>query len=103
MSANVGVVRDGDSLKAALRDIVRIERIAARMPQLRNMATAALMVTAAALRREESRGGHYRADFPDTDPKQATRTYLTLDDARRIAAETEAPELAPEFAPELAG
>jgi L-aspartate oxidase len=103
MSANVGVVRDGDGLKAALRDIVRIERIAAPMPQLRNMATAALMVTAAALRREESRGGHYRADFPDTDPKQATRTYLTLDDARRIAAQAEASEFAPHLSPELAG
>ena len=53
------------------------------------LATAALMVTAAALKREESRGGHYRSDFPKTDPKQARRTFLTLADARRIAATAE--------------
>jgi L-aspartate oxidase len=53
------------------------------------MATAALLVTAAALRREESRGGHYRSDFPKADPAQARRTFITLDDARRIAANIE--------------
>jgi L-aspartate oxidase len=97
MSDHVGVVRDAKGLKQALREIARIDRAASRMPQLRNMATAALMITAAALKREESRGGHYRSDFPKTDPRQATRTYLTLDDARRIAAESaeaHAPELA---------
>jgi L-aspartate oxidase len=89
MSHHVGVVRDANGLKQALREIERIERAASRMPQLRNMATAALMIAAAALKREESRGGHYRSDFPRTDPKQAARTYLTLDDARRIAAEAD--------------
>jgi L-aspartate oxidase len=49
------------------------------------MATTALLVTAAALRREESRGGHYRSDFPQTDPVLAQRTFLTLADAREIA------------------
>jgi L-aspartate oxidase len=32
-----------------------------------NLATVALLVARAALRREESRGGHYRADFPARD------------------------------------
>jgi L-aspartate oxidase len=32
-----------------------------------NLATVALLVGRAALRREESRGGHYRADFPARD------------------------------------
>jgi L-aspartate oxidase len=56
------------------------------------------MIATAALRREESRGGHYRSDFPKTDPAQARRTYLTLAEARAIAARTDlaaAPELAP--------
>jgi L-aspartate oxidase len=63
-----------------------MERDWARMPQLRNMATAALLITAAALRREESRGGHFRSDHPSTDSAQAKRTFLTLADARAIAA-----------------
>ena len=32
-----------------------------------NLATVALLVARAALRREESRGGHFRADFPERD------------------------------------
>lgn len=83
MTASVGVIRDGAGLSGALGEILRLER--ATVPSLRNMATAALMVTAAALRRRESRGGHYRSDFPETDPAQAQRTFLTLDDARAIA------------------
>lgn len=85
MSAHVGVIRDGEGLRHALTEIARLERECARMPGLRNMATAALLITAAALRREESRGGHYRSDYPNADPAQAKRTFLTLDDARTIA------------------
>jgi len=86
MSSHVGVVRRRDALAHALGEIAGMERKWARVPQLRNMATAALLVTAAALRREESRGGHYRSDYPNTDPAQARRTFLTLDEARAIAA-----------------
>jgi L-aspartate oxidase len=93
MTAHVGVIRDGAGLKHALTEIARLERASARSPALRNMATAALMVTAAALMREESRGGHYRADFPKTDAV-ARRTFLTLDEARRIAEAAE-PALEP--------
>jgi L-aspartate oxidase len=32
-----------------------------------NLTTVARLIVSAALRREESRGGHYRADFPDRD------------------------------------
>jgi L-aspartate oxidase len=88
MSANVGVMRDGAGLRHALATIARLERESTASPALRNMATAALMVAAAALRREESRGGHYRADFPNADPV-ARRTFLTLVDARKIAASAE--------------
>jgi L-aspartate oxidase len=94
MSARVGVIRDKAGLTRALNEIARIERDCARLPQSRNMATAALMVTAAALRREESRGGHFRSDFPKTDAGQAQRTFITLDEARRIAGGVTADELA---------
>ena len=57
-----------------------------------------MMNAAAALRREESRGGHYRADFPKADARQAQRTFLTLGEARRIAETVDMP-IAPELAP----
>jgi L-aspartate oxidase len=36
-----------------------------------NLLTLARAVTASALAREESRGGHYRLDFPDTNEAMA--------------------------------
>jgi L-aspartate oxidase len=35
-----------------------------------------MLIVLAALRRSESRGGHYRADYPDEDPKQAMRALV---------------------------
>lgn len=85
MARHVGVIRDAEGLARALTDIARIERTATSRA-LRNMATTALLITAAAWNRHESRGGHYRSDYPETDPAQAKRTFLTLDDARAIDA-----------------
>jgi len=55
------------------------------------MAATALIVAASAQQRQESRGAHSRADFPNTDPRQAHRTFMTLDDARAIAHAAAAP------------
>jgi L-aspartate oxidase len=49
------------------------------------MIAAARLVTAAAWARTESRGGHWRSDYPQASTK-GTRTFLTLADANRIAA-----------------
>jgi L-aspartate oxidase len=84
MSADVGVIRDADGLSRALGKILRLERETAS-PALRNMATAALVIAAAAWRRRESRGGHYRSDYPVADPAQARRVFFTLDEAHAIA------------------
>jgi len=57
---------------------------------LLNMLTTAKLITAAAYIREESRGGHYRSDFPETDPHWQRRTYLTLAEAQAIAVRASA-------------
>ena len=41
-----------------------------------NLLIVARAVIASALARTESRGGHYRTDFPDTDPRQALHSSL---------------------------
>jgi len=86
MSQHVGVIRSGDGLAAALERISRIERDA-KSASLRNMATTALLVAAAAFARRESRGAHERSDYPRPDPTLARRTFLTLAEARTIAAQ----------------
>jgi len=94
MSAEVGVTRSGEGMRRALRRIAAIERIA-HTPAMRNMAIAALLVCASAVRRHESRGGHYRSDFGRTDPAQAQRSFLTLADARATAEEAMDQAMAP--------
>lgn len=86
MTDHVGVVRDGAGLTLALAEIARIEAAAPPSETLRNMTATATLIAAAALQRRESRGGHYRTDYPDADPTQATRSHLTLDAALALRA-----------------
>jgi L-aspartate oxidase len=85
MTADVGVVRNAPGLSRALAKIGFLEK-RARTPRFLNMLTAARLIASAALRRTESRGSHYRADFPDADPKWQHRTFLRLADTRQPAA-----------------
>src|SRR5215216_4426918 len=112
MSRHVGVVRDAAGLAQAREEI---ENIAAELRpgsaretqasnaktqrafwELRNLLDAARAVIAAADHRQESRGAHYRADFPDRDPSldgqhslravDGSFRYGTLDEAYAITA-----------------
>jgi L-aspartate oxidase len=64
----VGIVRDRGSLQRALREFEQISR-SSLSNSSRNFVTLAMLVARAALWREESRGGHFRADFPERDEK----------------------------------
>lgn len=85
MTDGVGVVRDATGLKSALRVIAEVEANA-MTETMRNMTATATLIAAAALAREESRGGHFRSDFPEADPKMAHRTKMTLAEALKIRA-----------------
>ncbi len=85
MSSHVGVIRDGDQLVQAIQAFASLEQNTGNIA-LRNMATTALIVAASAWSRRESRGAHYRSDYPAEDPAQKKRTMTTLDEARQIAA-----------------
>jgi len=90
MSRHVGVVRDRVGLMEALSTIATLSE-GHHGPQVRNALTAAELVAAAALARDESRGGHYRSDFPEADPKRAKRAFMTLAQAEAIAEQATAP------------
>ncbi|MBY0382749.1 MAG: L-aspartate oxidase [Xanthobacteraceae bacterium] len=85
MSANVGVIRDAEGLAEAIHMFAALERDT-NSAALRNMATTALLVATAAHVREESRGAHYRSDFPAEHPDFARRTMTTLAAAQAVAA-----------------
>jgi L-aspartate oxidase len=88
MSRDVALERNEEGLRNALDVIARLETTSTE-PALLNMTAAAKLVTAAALARTESRGGHWRSDHPQTAAHGA-RTFMTLADAERIAANVEA-------------
>ncbi len=76
MSAEVGVVRNAEGLA---RSLGLLEALEARTPGALPLAAARLIVQAA-LERRESRGGHYRSDFPEA-AAVARHTRLRLPQA----------------------
>lgn len=85
MSKHVGVMRDGEGLKRALQAFRTMEADHGGLSRnFDNMLSAATMIAAAALTRTESRGGHFRTDYPDKDDAQATRRVMVLQDALDI-------------------
>jgi L-aspartate oxidase len=72
MWSNVGVVRDAERLGEAVR---RLREVLAALPapdnrrrvETRNIAQSGLAIASSALARLESRGGHYRTDYPARD------------------------------------
>ena len=69
MWERVGILRDADSLRRALREFEQIER-ANLGASSRNFVTLAKLAATAALWREESRGGHFRTDFPERNDEK---------------------------------
>ena len=73
----VSIIRNEEGLKKALKKIDEIEKNLHDVKvngiidlqksfELKNMVVVAKLVTKSALYREESRGAHYREDFPET-------------------------------------
>ncbi|WP_425418860.1 L-aspartate oxidase [Oricola indica] len=86
MSAHLGVLRDGEGMRNALRTIMELEEEANTERFLNVLATAKL-VAVCALNRTESRGGHFRTDYPNEDPAWKRRTLVTLEQADAVIPE----------------
>lgn len=81
MTAGAGVVRSAESLEGAVQALASLAIDAgaprdAAQGELRNLATVATALLAAATDRTESRGSHVRAEFPDRDEAWQRRILL---------------------------
>jgi len=84
MQANVGIVRLQNEMEAALDGIQKLKARAAKVAvqghleynpgwhtaiDLKHLLTVSEAITLCSLDRKESRGGHFREDFPNKDPE----------------------------------
>jgi succinate dehydrogenase / fumarate reductase flavoprotein subunit len=87
MQGLVGIVRTESEMRSALSRLADLRARAAKAGadgnreynpgwhtaiDLKNLTTISEAITRAALERTESRGGHFRDDYPEKDPQQAT-------------------------------
>ena len=77
LSQGLGVLRDQHGIERAIRGLYPI---ASGGSAPSDPALVGLMIAVAAWRREESRGGHFRSDFPDALPS-AVPSFISLADA----------------------
>jgi len=101
MARHVGIVRDAEGLASAAGELAhlwdelaRLSRAAAPVSveadlnfasllawgELHNMLVAARLIVRAAQGRHESRGAHFRRDYPDTREEWRCRQTLTFAD-----------------------
>lgn len=78
MWSYVGIIRTEENMRLMLRKLENLNRrldalggncVNTRFLELKNMVTVANLITKAAHIRKESRGTHYREDYPTTDDK----------------------------------
>ena len=92
MQALVGIVRTESEMQQALQELAALKVRAARAGitghreynpgwhtaiDLKNLLTVSEAIARSAIERKESRGGHFREDFPDKNPEYAAFNIVT--------------------------
>jgi len=88
MWRQVGIVRDAEGLKDAVEDLRTwcgfLSHLGPFTPagvETANMIQVGMAITRSALFREESRGAHYRSDFPQTEPAWQVHSRMAFQDS----------------------
>ena len=100
MWEDVGVRRDSNGLKRGLQRIAEIDEELASVGvasdnlafnlswhdwlNLRNLVDMSMIIAKASLSRENSRGAHFREDFPDAGPMQDSYFTVAKLDSKRL-------------------
>ncbi|MBI1849545.1 MAG: L-aspartate oxidase [Planctomycetes bacterium] len=95
----VGIERDGDGLRAAERQILHWSSYllpycfaVTRGVELQNMLTTARLIVRSAIVRQETRGVHFRRDFPNRDDEHFRRSLVLWRDSEgRLKSAIESP------------
>jgi succinate dehydrogenase flavoprotein subunit len=110
----VGIVRVEEEMKRALESLEGLKRRAASVgvtghreyntgwhgaQDLRNLLIVSEAIAQSAIERKESRGGHFRSDYPNKDPTFATFNIVVKADADGVMRVSHAP--LPPLPPEL--
>ncbi len=93
MSANLGIVRDEGNLKKGIEDVAYYLSVVDRIRydrseltyygySLTGILTLAKAVLTCALFRKESRGAHYRSDYPEEEDSFLAATVISYDNGR---------------------
>jgi len=106
MTRSAWVIREGKGLRKGLSELICLRKkaqeeifISSTNPnynkewvealKVQNMLTVAEMIVRAALYRTESRGAHYRSDYPETDEVKWLRNVIIRRDGRKMKIFTE--------------
>ncbi len=93
MTDIAGIVRHKHNMIKALRDIISIEQKAEGVnSRLADRALVSRMIIISALHRTESRGGHYRSDYPKPVKSWQKRSFLTLKEIDLLTSDTLMPD-----------
>jgi succinate dehydrogenase / fumarate reductase flavoprotein subunit len=105
MQRNAGIIRDKGGLETALAELETLKGRARKVGiagsreynpgwhtaiDLRSLLVVSEATARAALERTESRGGHTRSDFPDSDERQAREQIVTQKEGDRMVVRREA-------------
>jgi L-aspartate oxidase len=82
----VGVIRERAGLELALSVIEEVAGQAGGDVMLANMALTAKLIASCSLARHESRGGHWRSDYPAANPALAHRSFVRVTASGAIEA-----------------
>jgi succinate dehydrogenase / fumarate reductase flavoprotein subunit len=104
MQRHAGIIRDKSGLETAFAELARLEARARTVGvtgsreynpgwhtaiDLRSLLVISEATARAALERTESRGGHTRSDYPDSDDKQAREQIVIKQDGDRMTVRRE--------------
>ena len=82
MSEGAGIIRNGGGLERSIAATLELERglgirpVSRRGVEARNLLFVGRLIAESALRRQESRGAHFREDFPRKEPGRGRHSII---------------------------